>query len=98
VRRRPLIVGGIVSLFCLAGFWELAEDFAYSPAVLRFDTVVSAAVQSWRSPGMTALMKMATLGGGFAVVTAVAVTIFVVLWLRRRRDRKSTRLNSSHRL
>ena len=34
-------------------FWELAEDFAYSPVVLRFDAAVSTAIHQLRHPVLT---------------------------------------------
>jgi len=85
VRRRPLIVGGLVAFACLAGFWELAEDFAYSAAVRAFDQTVSAAVQSLRAPAMTVVMKAVTVSGGTAVVTVATLALVAVLWLRHKR-------------
>lgn len=85
MRRRPLIIGSLVSAACLAGFWELAEDFACSPAVIAFDESASAAIQSLRTPAMTALMKSATLLAGTAVVVVLTLALVVVLWLRQRR-------------
>ncbi len=85
MRRRPLIVGSLVSAACLAGFWELAEDFAYSPAVIAFDESASAAIQSLRSPAMTALMRSATLLAGTAFVVVATLALVAVLWMRQRR-------------
>ncbi len=83
MRRYPEIVGVLVALVCLAGFWELAEDFAYSPAVLRFDAVVSSAIQSWRGPVLTPLMIGMTIAGGTVCVTLATLAGSVWLWRGR---------------
>lgn len=88
MRRGPFAVGLVVSLACLAGFWELAEDFAYSTGVARFDAAVGAWIQSWRSPGLTVVMKGFTFLGGTLFVAAVVVSILVVsAWGTRRPGR-----------
>jgi len=84
MNRKPLFVSAAVALACLVGFWELAEDFASSSAVARFDSAVSAAVQALRSPGLTVLMRAVTAAGGTVVVTAVTVVLVLALWRRGR--------------
>lgn len=85
MRRRPLIVGALVAFVFLTGFWELAEDFAYSPAIRRFDAAVAAAIQSLRTPALTAIMRAVTVCGGTAVVSIVMFALLVALLLRHRR-------------
>ncbi|HSK47332.1 MAG TPA: phosphatase PAP2 family protein [Coriobacteriia bacterium] len=84
-RYRPLIWGVAVAALLFGGFWELAEDFAYSTAVLRFDTEVSAAIQSLRSPALTVVMYVITFLGGTVVVSVAVGVIFGLLWRRGRR-------------
>jgi len=85
VRRRPLLIGLAASAVCLAGFWELAAGIAYSPAVARFDSAVTAAVQGWRAPMVTALMRVITAMGGTVFVTLVTVALVVMLLAGGRR-------------
>lgn len=87
MRRGPLVVGVVVALASAAGFWELAEDFAYSPAVMHFDTIVSGVIQSWRTPWLNAVMTGVTLTGGFAFVLATTTVVALALWLRLWRGR-----------
>lgn len=87
-RYRPLLVGVGVAAVLFAAFWELAEDFAYSPFVLGFDSVIATAIQQLRHPVMTWVMVVITvLGGTFAVTVGLAVLV-VVLW-RRGRSREA---------
>ncbi len=83
LRRGPLIVGILVALACFAGFWELAEEFAGSPAVLGFDAVVSAAVVEWRAPVTTLLARGVTTTGGTLVITILTTALVIALWRRR---------------
>jgi len=83
LRRTPLIVGIVIALVCFAGFWELAEDFASSPAVIGFDSRVSATVIAWRSPSATLLARAVTTTGGTLVVTLLTVVLVAALWRRR---------------
>ncbi len=85
MRRGPLIAGALVSLVCVLGFWELAEDFALSPAVLRFDSTVTVAIQGLRSPALTVVMKMVTLAAGTVVVSVATLSLVLLLWSRDRR-------------
>lgn len=82
-RRMPLFVAFAIALVCLLGFWELAEDFAYSPAVVAFDARVTTAIQSVRSPTLTAFVVFTTTTGGTLVVSALTLAGFVMLWRRR---------------
>lgn len=84
MRRAPLIWGGAIALLCFAGFWELAEDFAVSPAVAALDARVSVAVQAWRSPSMTLLFHSATTLGNVAVMSAITAVTVLLLWWRGR--------------
>lgn len=79
----PLVIAVAVALVCLAGFWELAEDLASSPTIAIFDQRVSAAVQAFRAPGLTAFMLAVTITGGTVVVAAVTVAGFLLMWRRR---------------
>jgi len=85
MNRKPLVVGGLVSLGCLVGFWELAEDFAYSPVIVRLDALASAVVHSLRDPYLTQVMKAITATGGTLFVTVVTLVLAIVLWVRGRR-------------
>lgn len=82
-RWAPLLVAFAVMLACLVGFWELAEDFAYSPAMAAFDTRVTTAIQSVRAPALTAFAVIITTTGGTLVVSAITLTGFVMMWRRR---------------
>lgn len=84
MRRAPLIWGGAIALACLAGFFELAEDFAVSTAVMAFDVRVSSAVQAWRAPTLTTFFYGATIVGNVGVMTAITVVTMLALWWRRR--------------
>lgn len=66
----------VAGLACLAGFFELAEDFAYSPKVLAFDRALSAAAVSLRAPWLNpVLMVITVLGGTIFVSLATAAVI-----------------------
>jgi undecaprenyl-diphosphatase len=67
------------------GFWELAEDFAYSPLTAQFDAGVTAAVQGFRSPSMTFAMTAITITGGTLLVTLVTLVLVGTLLFRGRR-------------
>lgn len=64
-----------LSLACFAGFFELAEDFAYSPKVMAFDRTVSAWATSFRTPPLTSLMIAVTVMGGTVAVSVMAVSL-----------------------
>ncbi len=85
MRRGPSLIGLAVCVVCLWGFWELAAGIAQSPAVTRFDTGIAAAVQSWRSPGMTSAMKVVTDAGGTVFIVIVTVGLVATLLARGRR-------------
>lgn len=69
-----------VTLACLWGFYEIATDVRTSEAIARFDTVMTAAIQSFRSPGLDLFMKFMTYAGGTIGVTTF--TLALVLYLR----------------
>lgn len=73
-----------MSAALLAGFWELAEDFAVSRHVIAFDTAVNRALESWRPHWLTTVMTVVTAAGSTIVVLAVALLLIVVL-LRKKR-------------
>lgn len=83
LRRAPLIAGILIAFVCFAGFWEIAEDFADSPAVLAFDTGVTNAVVAWRAPTTTLLMRGVTTTGGTLIVTVLTTALVITLWRRR---------------
>lgn len=85
MRWRPLLAGLAVSAVAFAAFWELAGVYADSSAVAAFDAKVSAAIQSFRTPPLTALMLVVTSLGSTAAVAVVTVVVVVLLWRRERR-------------
>jgi len=85
LRRTPLIVGIVIALVCFAGFWELAEDFANSPAVIAFDAGVSTTVIGWRTAPLTDAARAVTTTGGALAVSLLTAVIVGVLWRRRHR-------------
>ncbi len=77
----PLLIGLAVAVVCIAGYIELAEDLALSPRIVAFDTQLGAAIQSWRTPGLTAAFSLATWSASTLVVTAlVLVAVAVLVW------------------
>ncbi len=85
MRRGPVLIGLAVSAVCLWGFWGLATYVAQSPGVTHFDTRISAAVQSWRTPYMTSGMRAVTHAGGTAFIMIVTVGIVTIMMVRGRR-------------
>lgn len=87
MRRAPLIVGVIVALILGVAFYELAEDFAYSPAVAAADAAAAAWAESVRTPVLTVVMEAITISGDVLSVTLATLVLGYVL-LRRgcRRD------------
>lgn len=77
--RRPLIVGTAVAAVCLAAFWELAEGLAGSSRLIGFDAAVSEAIQSWRTPPLTAVMIGVTNAGDTPAVALAAVALTVAV-------------------
>ncbi len=76
MRAARAIAWALAGVACLVGFFELAEDFAYSPKVLAFDRTVSAAAVSLRMPWLDAVMMVVTiLGGTIFVSIATAITV-----------------------
>ena len=71
-----LIVALVVTLLCLWGFYEIASDVRTSEAIAHFDTIVAAAIQSFRSPGMDLFMKFITYAGGTIGVTFFTTALF----------------------
>lgn len=82
-RWTPLLAAALVSWMSLAGFWELAGDYATSEEVFLFDADVSAAIQSLRGEPLTQFVRAATVTGDTIVV--VTVTLGIVAWLWRQR-------------
>jgi membrane-associated phospholipid phosphatase len=65
----------------MLGYFELAEDVALSPAIASFDAVLGAAIQSWRTPALTLVMRAATWSANTLTVTAaVLVAVVIMLW------------------
>lgn len=85
MKPRPLFVGGAIAGVLLAGFWELAEEFSYSPAVRSFDVAVSGEVESVRAPMLTALMYGFTVVGGVVGISVLAGLLVAALLAARRR-------------
>lgn len=84
-RVRPLVVGVIVAAVCLAGWFELAEDFSYSENVAAFDAAVVAVVSSLRGPVLTVLMRVVTASGGIVAVSLFTAGLVAALASRGRR-------------
>lgn len=61
------------------GFWELAEGIV-GLSLVRFDVVLSGAIQSLRSPALTPVMYAVTTAGGTLAVTLVVVIAALLLW------------------
>ena len=83
----PATVGALVAAASLAFYVELAEDMRISPAVYAFDQRLTAVIQAWRVPVLTALFRAVTWSASpvpVALVTIAAVA--VLLWLARFRD------------
>lgn len=83
LRRAPLFVGIAIALVCFTGFWELAEEFASSPAVIAFDADVATAIIAVRTPAATLVAQGVTTTGGTLVITLLTAALLVVLWRRR---------------
>lgn len=77
MRYRPLIVGSTVAAVFLVAFWQLAEGFVGSPRVIAFDASVSAAIQSWRTPPLTAVMVGITNAGDTPAIALAAFALFI---------------------
>jgi len=74
----------LASVGCLVGFFELAEDFAYSPKIHAFDHVVATAIVSLRSAWLNPVMTFVTVLGGTIVVSAASAVVVAVTSLRGR--------------
>ncbi len=72
-------------LACVAGFWELAEDFAISPTVAAFDARVSSAIVALRGPALTVVARLVTATGDTLTVSLVTAVLLYFLWRRRHR-------------
>lgn len=79
-----LILALVVTLACLWGFYEIASDVRTSEVIAQFDTVVTARIQSFRSPGLDLFMKFITYAGGTIGVTFLTTALF---WYLRSVDR-----------
>lgn len=87
MRLRPLFAGLAVSAVSFAAFWELAGEYAESPTVAAFDATISAAIQSMRTPPLTAIMLgITSLGSTIAVAGATVILVFLLLREARTRD------------
>jgi undecaprenyl-diphosphatase len=86
VKHWRLLLCIAISGVCLLGFIELAEDFAYSPAIVGVDQRVQAAALSWRYPLLTTVMRVFTLAGGTVFVTSMTAALAAWLWARSRRQ------------
>jgi undecaprenyl-diphosphatase len=75
----------LIAIACVAGFWELAEDFAASPAVAAFDAGVSSAIVALRGPALTLVARIVTTTGDTLTVTLVTIALLFFLWRRRHR-------------
>ena len=81
---RPAVIGVAIALPCVLGFVELAEDFRVSPRSARLDAAGTAAVQSWRSPPLTAFfIGVTTLADSLTVWLVAAAVVIGLLLLRR---------------
>ncbi|HET6351207.1 MAG TPA: phosphatase PAP2 family protein [Coriobacteriia bacterium] len=74
----------LASVACLAGFFELAEDFAYSPKIHAFDHAVTSAIISLRSAWLNPVMTFVTVLGGTIVVSAASAAVVAIASLRGR--------------
>jgi len=75
----------LIALLCVAGFWELAEDFAASPSVAAFDAGVSSAIIALRGPALTLVARIVTTTGDTLTVTLATTVLLFFLWRRRHR-------------
>lgn len=82
---RPLVVGATVAVVCLAGWFELAEDFSYSESVAAFDVAAAAVIASLRGPVLTSFMRVVTTSGGIGAVSLLTVGLVALLAGRGRR-------------
>lgn len=87
MRLRPLIVGAALTGLLGFAFFELAEVYGSAPAVLAFDASVSQAIQSLRTPWLTAVMRVITVTGDTVAVTAMTIGLVALLWTRGHRRR-----------
>jgi undecaprenyl-diphosphatase len=85
--KRVLALWAVAALLLVA-FWELAGDFASSPAVRSFDVLVSEAIQSFRAPWLTSAMLVITALGSWPVVVGATGLLLFGQW--RRGDRGGT--------
>jgi membrane-associated phospholipid phosphatase len=77
----PLLAGLAVAAVCMAGYFELAEDLTLSPAIAAFDAQLTAIIQSWRGPAITAVFSAVTWSASTLVVTAIVlVAVAVLVW------------------
>lgn len=65
-----------IAVACMVGFYQMANDLKTSEAITRFDTKMTMAIQSWRSPGMDFFMKFMTYSGGIIGVTVLTTALF----------------------
>lgn len=79
MKLRPLLAGAAISAALLFAFWELAEEFAGTSEVVGFDSKVTALVQGWRAPWLTAAMTGITAAGSTPAVLLAAFILLVSL-------------------
>lgn len=84
--RRPTALGAGIAVAALffAGFWELAQVYPTSPAILAFDAAVTSAIQSFRGPVLTRVMVVITVLGATPSVVVGVVALGVGLARRGR--------------
>lgn len=68
-----------LSMACMYGFYEIADDVRASEVIARFDAAVSARIQSFRSPSLDIFMKFMTYAGGVIGVTLLTFALFLYL-------------------
>jgi undecaprenyl-diphosphatase len=81
-RRRPLVIGGVIAAVLFGCFLALASALG-TPAITAFDAALSAAVQSWRSPQLTAAMLRITDFGDTTIVLAICAALIGLALYRK---------------
>lgn len=77
--KLSVIISIIMTVACLFGFYEIADDVNTSEAVARFDQFFTSKIQSFRTPGLDFFMKGMTYAGGIIGVTVLTAVVFFIL-------------------
>lgn len=82
--RQLELVGALLALLLLLLFARLAREL-FAQELVQFDTSVIGWVQSYRSPGMTAFMRVVTSLGSPLLLTVAALLSLTLLYRRGHR-------------